>query len=72
MIKKLIFNDVKNNRLMSAASVFFMTASALLLALAVILFADLMEAVGKSAERANTPNPITISLLYIKSIKNQH
>lgn len=56
MIKKLIFNDVKNNRLMSAASVFFMTASAMLLALAVMLFADLMGAVGKSAERANIPD----------------
>lgn len=56
MIKKLIFNDVKNNKLMSAASVFFMTASAMLLALAVMLSADLMGAVEKSAERANIPD----------------
>ncbi|MGN0608580.1 MAG: FtsX-like permease family protein [Oscillospiraceae bacterium] len=56
MIKKLIFNDVKNNKLMSAASVFFMTASAMLLALAVMLSADLFGAVGKAAERANIPD----------------
>ncbi|MGN0629735.1 MAG: FtsX-like permease family protein [Ruminococcus sp.] len=56
MIKKLILNDVKNNKLMSAASVFFMTVSALLLALAVMLSADLFGAVGKSAERANVPD----------------
>lgn len=56
MIKKLIFNDVKNNKLMSAASVFFMTVSAMLLALAVTLSADLFGAVGKSAERANIPD----------------
>lgn len=56
MIKKLILNDVKNNKLMSAASVFFMTASAMLLALAVMLSADLFGAVAKSSERANIPD----------------
>ena len=56
MIKKLILNDVKNNKLMSAASVFFMTVSAMLLSLAVMLSADLIGAVGKSAERANIPD----------------
>lgn len=56
MIKKLIFNDVKNNKLMSVTSVFFMTASAMLLALVMMLSADLIGAVGKSAERANIPD----------------
>lgn len=56
MIKKLIFSDAKNNKLMSAASVYFMTASAMLLALAVMLSANLIGAVGKSAERVNIPD----------------
>lgn len=56
MIKKLIFNNVKNNKLMSAATVFFMTASAMLISLAVMLSADLMGAVEKSAERAVIPD----------------
>lgn len=56
MIKKLIFNNVKNNKLMSAATVFFMTASAMLISLAVMLFFDLMGAFGKSAERAVIPD----------------
>lgn len=56
MIKKLIFNNVKNNKLMSAATVFFMTASAMLISLSVLLLSDLMGAVGKSAERAVIPD----------------
>lgn len=56
MIKKLIISDVKNNKLLSAASVFFMTVSAMLISLAVMLSADLMGAVGKSAERADIPD----------------
>ncbi len=37
MIKKMIFNNIKNNKLMSAATVFFMTASAVLISLAVVI-----------------------------------
>lgn len=56
MIKKLILSDVKNNKLLSAATVFFMTASAVLISLGVMLSADLVGAVGKASERANIPD----------------
>lgn len=56
MIKKLILSDVKNNKLLSAATVFFMTVSAMLISLAVMLSADLFVAVGKASERANIPD----------------
>lgn len=56
MIKKLIFNNVKNNKLMSGATVFFMTASAMLVSLAVMLFMELLGAFGKSAEKAVIPD----------------
>lgn len=42
MLKKLIWNDVKQNKLMSAATVFFMAISAALLALTVLLCSNLL------------------------------
>ena len=41
---------------MSAATVFFMTASALLISLSVLLFSDLAGAVGNSSEKAVIPD----------------
>lgn len=38
MLRKLIWNDVNQNKLMSAATIFFMAISASLLALAVLRF----------------------------------
>jgi len=56
MIKKLILNDIRENRLMSAAAVFFMTASAMLVSLAVMLLCDLIGAESILAERSVTPD----------------
>lgn len=56
MIKKLILNDIRENRLMSAAAVFFMTASAMLVSLAVMLLFDLIGAESILAERSVTPD----------------
>lgn len=44
MLKKLIWNDVKQNKLMSTATVFFMAISAALLTLTVLLSGNLLGA----------------------------
>lgn len=56
MIKRLIRNDIKQNKLLSCAAVFFMAVSAMLLALAVLLFSGLAGAIGSLAEEAGMPD----------------
>lgn len=58
MLRKLIWNDVTQNKLMSAATIFFMTVSAMLLALTVLLFANLLGAVSTLMEKAVVPDYI--------------
>lgn len=47
MLNKLIWNDIRQNKLLSAATVFFMAVSALMLGLTALLFSSLL---GVNAE----------------------
>ena len=56
MIRKLIWNDMKQNKLLSAVTAVFMAASAMLLALTVVLFSQLLGAIDDLMEQAITPD----------------
>lgn len=56
MLKKLIWNDVRQNKLMSAATVFFMAISSALLALTVLLCTNLLGAVDSLMNNAIVPD----------------
>jgi len=56
MIKKLVWNDVKQNKLLAGATVFFMGVSAMLFALTALLFFHLMGAIDDMMDRAKVPD----------------
>lgn len=56
MIKRLLWNDMKHNKLLSAATVFFMATSAMLLALTMLLFSVLLGAIDGLMEKAAVPD----------------
>lgn len=56
MLNRLIWNDVRQNKLLSTATVFFMTVSALMLALTALLFSSLFGSVNTLMERAQVPD----------------
>ena len=56
MIKRLIFNDIKNHKLLSASTVLFMTASTMLFSLAAMLFVTLSGSVDRLMETAVCPD----------------
>ncbi len=56
MLKKLIWNDVRQNKLLSAATVFFMAVSAMMLALTALLFSSLLGSVNELMEQAQIPD----------------
>lgn len=56
MINKLIWNDIKKNKLSSCAAVFFMAASVMFAVLAVILFSDLAGAIDGLMDKAEVPD----------------
>lgn len=56
MLKKLIWNDVRQNKLLSAATVFFMAVSAMMLALTALLFSSLLGSVNGLMEQAQAPD----------------
>ncbi len=56
MIKKLVWNDVKQNKLLAGATVFFMGVSAMLFALTALLFFHLMGAIDDLMDRAKVPD----------------
>lgn len=56
MLKKLIWNDVRQNQLLSAATVFFMAVSAMMLALTALLFSSLLGSVDALMEQAQVPD----------------
>ncbi len=56
MLNKLIWNDVRQNKLLSAATVFFMTISAMMLALTALLFSSLLGSVNALMEQAQVPD----------------
>lgn len=56
MLKKLIGNDVRQNKLLSAATVFFMTISAALLILTALLFTNLLRTIDSLMDSAKIPD----------------
>ena len=56
MRNKLIWNDVRQNKLLSAATVFFMAVSAMMLALTALLFSSLLGSVNGLMEQAQAPD----------------
>ncbi len=56
MLKKLIWNDVRQNKLLSTTTVFFMAVSAMMLALTALLFSSLLGSVNGLMEQAQTPD----------------
>ncbi len=56
MIKRLVWNDIKKNKLSSIAVVFFMAVSAMLLALTVLLFLNLVSAIDFLMDKAKVPD----------------
>ena len=56
MLKKLIWNDVRQNKLMSAATVFFMAVSAALLILTALLLTNLLGTIDALMDKAAVPD----------------
>lgn len=56
MLKRLIWNDVRQNKLMSVSTVFFMTISAALFILTVMLFTNLLGAIDALMDKAIVPD----------------
>lgn len=56
MLKKLVWNDVRQNKLMSAATVFFMAVSAALLVLTALLLTNLLGTINSLMDRAVVPD----------------
>ena len=56
MIGRLLWNDIKNNKLLSLSTVTFMAASSLFISLAAVLFVGLLGSVSGLMERAVTPD----------------
>ena len=56
MLKKLIWSDMWQNKLLSIATVFFMAVSAMMLALTALLFSSLLGSVNGLMEQAQAPD----------------
>ncbi|MDO4488432.1 MAG: hypothetical protein Q4B67_05040, partial [Eubacteriales bacterium] len=56
MIQRLIKNDIKNHKLLSASTVIFMAVSAMLIVLSVMLFSTLTGSINCLMEKAKTPD----------------
>lgn len=56
MVKKLIWNDIKQNKLLACATIFFMGISAMIFALTALLFFHLMGAIDGLMDRAKVPD----------------
>ncbi len=56
MKERLILNDCKNNKLVTAAIVCFMAVSAALMGLSVLLFGSLLNSIDRLMETAETPD----------------
>ena len=56
MIRRLIENDIRANKLSSAATFFFMAVSAMLLCLTVLLGLKLLGSINHLMEEARTPD----------------
>ena len=71
MRKRLILNDIRKNRLFTAATVAFMTVSAMLFALTVLLSVSLLSSIQTLMEQAETPVILVINKLDTLSERDQ-
>ncbi len=56
MLKHLILNDIKSNRLITASTAIFMAVTAMLLGLSIFLFATLFSSIEDLMTKAETPH----------------
>lgn len=56
MLKKMILNDWRQNKLLSAATIFFMTIAAALLILTALLFTELLGTIDSLMDKALVPD----------------
>ena len=56
MLKRLIFNDLRKNRLINIATCIFMAVTAMLLGLSIFLFARLYFSIDMLMRDAQTPH----------------
>lgn len=56
MIRKLMLNDLKQNKFLSVVTCFFMAVSAMLFGLTVLLFGNLLGSIDALMEQAGTPD----------------
>ena len=56
MIKRLIINDFKSNKLITVSTCIFMAITAMLLGMAVFLFASLATSIDSLMTKAETPH----------------
>lgn len=72
MIRKLIKNDIRNNPLFSFMTVLFMTVSAMLLALTILLFSSLLTSMGTLMTLAETPDYLQMHMGEIEENRIAH
>lgn len=56
MIKRLLWNEIRNHKLLSISTVIFMAISSLFIALSAVLFTDLLGSVNGLMDMAKTPD----------------
>ena len=56
MIHRLLWNDIRNHKLMSLSTVLFMAASAMLISLVAVLFTGLLGSVDRLMTKAQSPD----------------
>ena len=66
MRKRLILNDIRKNRLFTAATVAFMTVSAMLFALTVLLSVSLLSSIRTQIEQAQNQYILQIHRVIFK------
>ena len=56
MLRRLITNDLRSNKLISVSTVIFMAVTAMLLGLSVFLFGTLYSSIDSLMKKAETPH----------------
>lgn len=77
MIRRLLWNDISNNKLLSLSTVIFMAVSSLFISLAAVLFVGLLGSVDSLMDKALTPDYLQmhageIQTKKIKSFAEEH
>ena len=56
MIKRQLWNEIRNHKLLSISTVIFLAISSMLIALSAVLFTDLLGSVNGLMDMAKTPD----------------